>query len=134
MIGFWEIQIYINKPIIYYYMCFQMYHCLLALRMSFMMLYTSDFQTWLLSCFFKSRSWPIFLQNYDFNKAFRQSQSEKWVQTWYNDSSSVTFHVSRWAPFKYNAIMVAPETNPVSLAIEQISFSYHQCLLQGMAN
>jgi hypothetical protein len=40
-----------------------------------------------------------------------------------NDSrGSMGFTASRWAPLKYNVIMVAPETNPVFLAIEQTVF------------
>lgn len=70
------------------------------------------------SCFFKTLFGPIFLQNYDFNKAFRQSQAEDDR----DDSRGMCFNVSRWAPLHYNAVRVDPEINPVLLAIGQTVF------------
>lgn len=71
---------------------------------------------------FKTQSWPIFLQNYDFNKAFRQHNQKSGHRNNRDGSRGVCFNVSRKAPLKHNAIMVAPETSSVLLAIEQIVF------------
>lgn len=62
----------------------------------------------------------IFLQNYDYNKALRQSQPGSGNDK--DDCRGMCVKVSRWAPLKYSAIMVVPETNLVLLEIEQIVF------------